>query len=273
MRLLDSPRRRRRLMITTIVVAVAAPLIYLGVHFSSSGSPQNANGPYVNDDSFYREPKHVPFTAAKRRAVRKVLARFIASAVARRHVADSWELAGPALRQNVTRDEWRRGDIPIVPYPAAAHGQGAWDLVHYSYKNRVGLEVLLFPKPASGYSIATVDTDLLRGRDGRWRVDYWMITKFHGPGATAPADSASALSEGPGNVHKLPKNAKGKKHRQRQAARAEAAPRTDAEARVDRKWVVLLLALLSLVVVIPLAIGTGIWIRNQRAAAAYRRSR
>jgi hypothetical protein len=37
-----------------------------------------------------------------------------------------------------------------------------------------------------------------------------MINKFHGPGSTAPADSASALGEGPPNVHKLP----GKKKRQ-----------------------------------------------------------
>ena len=101
------------------------------------------------------------------------------------------------------------GEIPIVPYPAAKHGQGSWDLVNYSYRNKVGLEVLLFPKAGSGYSVATAQTEVVRGRDDRWRVDYWMITKFHGPGATAPADSASALGEGPPNVHKLP----GKKKR------------------------------------------------------------
>ena len=62
---------------------------------------------------------------------------------------------------------------------------------------------------AAGYSVATAQAEVVRARDGRWRVDYWMITKFHGPGATAPADSASALGEGPPNVHKLP----GKKKR------------------------------------------------------------
>jgi hypothetical protein len=88
-----------------------------------------------------------------------VLVRFIATAVARKRVADSWELAGPGLRQDVSYQEWRKGEIPVVPYPAAEHGQGAWDVVNYSYRNKVGLEVLLFPKPRFR----------LLGRDGRHR--------------------------------------------------------------------------------------------------------
>jgi hypothetical protein len=272
MRLLESPRRRRRLLVTAAVLALAGPLIYLGIRYSSPGSPENANGPAVNDDSFYRRPKQVPFSAAKRRAVRKVLAHFIATAVARQRVADSWALAGPGLRQDITYKQWRTGEIPVVPYPVAKHGQGAWDVVNYSYRNRVGLEVLLFPKPRSGYSVATVETDLVRGRDGRWRVDYWMLTKFHGPGATAPADSASALGEGAPNVHKLP--GKGSKKRAgRERTETEAAAGETSPARLDKTWVVVPLALLSLVIVIPLGIGTTAWLRNRRAAAEYRRSR
>jgi hypothetical protein len=211
MAFLDSYRRRRRLKIAAVVVAVAVPSIFFGVHYSTPGSAENANGPYVNNDEYYRQPKHVPFRAADRHAARKVLARFVSTAVARCDVGQSWDLAGPTLREGFTRQQWRTGDIPIVPYPAAKHGQGSWDLVNYSYRNRVGLEVMLFPKPGSGYSMATADTELVRDRGGRWLVDYWMITKFHGPGSTAPADSASALGEGPPNVHKLP----GKKHSSR----------------------------------------------------------
>ena len=261
MRLLASPRRRRRLTILAIAAAIGGPLAYLGVHFSSSGSPGNANGPYVNEQAFYRQPKHVPFTAANRRAVRHVLARFIRTAVTRHDVAASRDLAAPGLREGFTKKEWQTGDIPVVPYPAAEHGQGTWDVVDYSYRNKVGLEVLMFPKPGSGYSIATVDTDLVRGGDGHWRVDYWMITKFHGPGATAPADSPSALSEGPPNVHKLP----GKKK-----AAAAATPSTGAKARLGKVWLLVPIALLSLVVLIPLGFGTATWLRNRRAMRAVR---
>lgn len=197
-------------MLITLVIAVAALLVGLGIHFSTPGSAGNANGPYVDNDAFYRQPKQVPFRPTSRRAVRTVLARFISTAVARCRVGDSWDLAGPSLRQGVSRAQWRRGDIPIVPYPAAKHGQGSWDLVNYSYRNKVGLELMLFPKPGSGYSMATADAELVRGRDRHWRVDYFMITKFHGPGSTAPADSVSALSEGPPNVHKLPGKKRGR---------------------------------------------------------------
>jgi hypothetical protein len=200
---LASPRRRRRLLFAAIAVAVAAPLAFIGVHFSSPGSAGNATGPYV-DDAFYKKPKHAPFTAEERQAVRKTLVRFISTAVARRHVTESWELAGPALRRGLTREKWASGAIPVQPYPVAKHGQGAWSAVQYSYRNKVGLEVLLFPRPGSGYSVATVSADVVRGHDGQWRINNWMLTKFHGPGATAPADSASALSEGPPQVHTLP---------------------------------------------------------------------
>jgi len=171
---LGSPRRRRRLAFFTVALAVAVPLVFLGVHFSSPGSPGNATGPNVDESRFYRRPKHVPFTAAERRAVRKVLTRFVGTAVARRHVADSWDLAGPTLRSGLTRKDWATGNIPVVPYPVARHGRGSWDVVQYSYRNEVGLEALLFPRRGSGYSVATVDTTLVRGRDGHWRVNYWM---------------------------------------------------------------------------------------------------
>jgi hypothetical protein len=257
-----------------LLAAVAAPLAYLAVHFSTPGSQRNANGPNLAENGIYRTQKSIPFTARDRRAVRQVLARFISTAVARKHVADSWALAGPSLRQDISYKQWRRGDIPVVPYPAAKHGLGAWDSVNYSYRNEVGLEVLLFPKQGSGYSIATVDTNLVRGRDGRWRVDYWMVTKLHGPGATAPADSASAFVEGAPNVHKLPGKGHGAKARpSRERVEADAAAPANPSTQLDRKWIIVPLGLLSLVILVPLGIAAFVWIRNRRAAAAYREAR
>ena len=183
---LDSPRRRRRLLIPAVAVVLAIPLIYLGVHFSSPGSKGEATGPAVADTG-YAEAKQVPFTAAKKRQVRKALAQFIGTAVARKDVGSSWDIAGPSLRAGMTRKEWISGDIPVTPYPAARHGQGAWDVVNYSYPRKVGLEVLVFPKPGSGYSALTADVELVKGHDGRWLVDYWMPKKFHGPPAVAKA--------------------------------------------------------------------------------------
>jgi hypothetical protein len=267
-RFLDSPRRRRRLITAAIVVGIAGPLIYLGVHFSTPGSQENANGPYINNDNFYRQPKHVRFTAARRRAVDKVLARFIGTAVARNHVDDSWTLASADFRRGFTRRQWASGNIPVVPFPAAKHTTG---LIQYSYRNKVGLEVLLFPKRGSGYSIATVDADIVRTRDGHWRVDNWMVTKFHGPGATGPSDSASALGEGPPNVHKLPGKQKASKANAAGRPRPRAADDQTGSARLGKTWLLLPAGLLLLALVALLMVGTVVLIRNRRAAAAYKR--
>jgi len=136
-------------LIPAVAVVLAIPLIHLGVHFSSPGSKGEATGPAVPDTG-YAEAKQVPFTAAKKRQVRKALAQFIGTAVARKDVGSSWDVTGPSLRAGMTREEWSSGDIPVTPYPASRHGQGAWDVVNYSYPRKVGLEVLVFPKPGSG---------------------------------------------------------------------------------------------------------------------------
>jgi hypothetical protein len=255
---LASPRRRRRLTIASIAVVVTVPLVYLAAHYTTSGSPGNATGPYVNEDRFYEQPKHVPFTVAKRNDVSAVLAKFIDGAVARHDLPATWNLAGPGIREGVTHSQWLKGDIPVVPYPASKRGAGSWNLVNYSYRDRVGLELLLFPRPGSGYSVATVEADVARGSDRHWRVDYWMVTKLHGPGATAAADSASALSEGPPKVHKLPK---GKK--KQLSAASEPSDVTTGGARLDAKWLFAPLALVLLVIALPIAAGR---LRRRREA-------
>src|SRR5262245_19623846 len=138
-------RSRRRTTLAAAGVVVAVPLAYLAFHYSSSGSAGDANGPYVSD-SFYREPKHAPFTAEKRRAVSAVLAKFISGAVSKHDLAGTWQLAGPDLRQGITRKDWLAGQIPVVPFAASKRGQGDWSDVNYSYTNKVGLELRMFPE-------------------------------------------------------------------------------------------------------------------------------
>jgi hypothetical protein len=258
-RILHSYRWRRRLTITAILLGLAGPLIYLGVHYSSAGSSGEATGPVIPD---YVQPTKAPFTKAKQRAVRRVLKEFISTAVVRHDVARAWNIAGPTLKEGVTRKEWNRGDIPVVPYPAANRGLGQWSYVQYSYTKSVGLEVFLFPKPGSGWSALTADVEVVKGGNGRWLVDYWMPKKFHGPPAVAAKTKAKVKKA------KAAVKAKSRQRTTRQAAPDEATP----DVRRGGLWWILPVGLLSLAVVLPLSIGLVFWYRNRKAERDYLRS-
>jgi len=253
-KILESPRWRRRLIKIAVVLAIF-PLAYLGIHYSTGGSPENANGPEVAN---YVQPKRSPFTKAEQAAVHPVLADFIRHAVARHDPEKAWNVSGPDLRQGTSEAEWARGQVPVVPYPAANKGLGQWSYVKYSYTNLVGLEVFVFPKPGSGYSAMTADAEVRKGSDGRWQVNYWMPERFHGPA------SVSAKSK-PTNKVKHAAASK-KSGSQRSAAASSSAPNPN-QSLLGGAWLALPIALLSLIILAPLALLLVGIIRNRRAAA------
>ena len=263
MSILHSYRWRKRIAFIAVAVGVAVPLIWLGVRYSDPGNPENANGPTVAD---YAVTKNVPFTAGQRHQVHKVLKQFISTAVVRHDVSRAWDIAGPTLKEGVTRKEWDKGALPVIPYPALDRGWGNWSFVQYSYteskKHTVGLEVFLFPKPNSGWSAMTADVEVVHKPKGRWLVDYWMPKKFHGP----PSLSAAAKAKAKKHAAKAQAAAK----RSRQTARKTAAPlpppAETGPPKPSNLWWAVPIALLAFIVLAPLGIGVVIWYRNRRAA-------
>jgi hypothetical protein len=222
------------------------------VHYSNPGDPFDPTGAEVPDPV---EPKPSPFTAEEKQEVRPVLREFIITAVAQRDVPRAWEVAGPSLKQGITREQWPK-ENPVVPYPAADKGLGTWSFVRYSYENLVGLEVFLFPQPGSGERAVTVDVEVVKGRDGRWLVDYWLPKRFHGP----PALSA--------------KQAKAARRGERAEARSgrRAAEPVYEPRRAGRAWWLLPIGLLSLIVIVPLTVILTVWYQNRKAEREFLRS-
>jgi hypothetical protein len=245
-------RRWRRRLVWSTILAVSIPIVFVAIHYSDPGDPGDANGPEVAD---YVQPKNSPFTAAEKQQVRRSLKEFISGGVAGENPVQAWNVSAPSLKQGTTREEWENGEMPVVPYPAANRGLGTWSFVQYSYTDTVGLEVFLFPKPGSGYSAMTADVELLKQPDGRWLVDYWMPKRFHGP----PALAASQLKK----VQK-DKRARTKPKTREAAAEEPYVPPTQSHA-----WLAVPIALLSLVIVVPLAVVLVYWIQSRRAARAY----
>jgi hypothetical protein len=198
-KLFASPRRRRRAGWIAGTAVLAGTLTFVGLHWSNTGRSDNA--PFTTEpvQTVANNPPSVAFTGKTRDTVRGVASRFIATAVIRRHLDESWDLVTPSLRQGYTRAAWRRGAIPIVPYPAKALGL-VKSRLDYSYSDRVALKVAIFPKVGAKVRAQTFEIELqnLGGTaHPHWLVSYWAPAGFEGiPSTPAGASAASSPYKG-----------------------------------------------------------------------------
>jgi hypothetical protein len=108
---------------------------------------------------------------------RAVAEAFVASAVARKDLAKSWELASPELRGHLTRADWLTGSIPVQPYPVGK--ATARYTVVTSHPDEAVLGVAFVP-----HSAATPPGDFLITLDrsgGTWLVSSWVPNSQVGP--------------------------------------------------------------------------------------------
>jgi hypothetical protein len=170
-------------------------------------------------------------------AARAVAARFILTALARRHLAESWALATPALRQGLSRAEWSTGNIPVPTYPITRLGQ-ARERISYTYKDDIGLDVLVVSNDESKVRSMVFSAELLavgQGKRRHWLVDSWT------PAAGTPSPPGQAA--GP------------------------TTPRVSAG--LGAGWLLVPLGILAMIVLVPLGLGLRGWRRNSRAMRSY----
>jgi hypothetical protein len=173
--LLSSRRRRRKAGWLAGTLLLVGGLTFVGFHWSNTGSGSESHFTNEPVQTVPPAPDSVAFTGKARDDVRRVAARFVATAVVRRHLDDSWDLVTPAMRKGYTRSSWDRGTIPVVPYPAEAVGL-VKSRLDYSYAGRVGLRVAIFPKAGAKVRAQTFEIelqDLGRPASPHWLVSYW----------------------------------------------------------------------------------------------------
>ncbi len=236
---LSSPRFRRRMAWGAPSLVLAGVAVGLIVEFPNTGKKPKevfSNAPV----RVYRSPRTVPAGPARRAAVLLVTSDFVRTAVLRTHLDRSWALVDPSLKQGYTLRQWEKGDIPVVPYPAA--GIEAWK-IDWSYANDVGIDVVLAPKPHSGLTPKSFMIELKRSprSHGRWLVASWVPH-----GVSEAADLAAASKN-----QKKPPPATG----------------------LSQRWLLLPLGLLAALVIVPLGVlALRGWLRHTRADRAYRAS-
>jgi hypothetical protein len=247
-KLLASYRWRRRIAWLTGLALIVAAVVAAIVLWPNT-APNGQRGPSNVPAQIEKEPKAVRLKAPDKKGALKVVSRFIYTAVARKNIDRSWELAAPELRQGFTRKQWNSGNMPVVPFPAQS---ARWRL-EYSDERGVGFSVALYPSPGSQQraQVFLVGLHTLgAGKRRHWVVDNWQ------PAPSQGLQSVSGAGGGTGSV--LGQTSLGVN---RLGQRSESAA-----------WLLLPLGLLSLVIFVPLVVVSVNWFRGHRAERALIRS-
>jgi hypothetical protein len=235
--ILASYRWRRRLwrLAAALTLVVGVVLVIVLLPEQRRASPDELGG-VTGKIQPVVEPSEVPLTAAERRAVNRTLLPFVASAVTRDDPAAAWDLVTPAMRSGISRSEWNRGDLPVVPYPVAVPKELDWTVVT-SYPGDLTLDLVLQPRRGSHRGAASFFVEMKRAAHGRWLVDSMYAEDVFGGGETEePKAAATRPSNEPLGPH----------------------------GRLSPAWIAVPLGLLGLVIVVPVSIGLLSW-RRQRA--------
>ena len=243
--LLSSPRRRRRLVWVGVLVLAIAAVVGVALatrHSGENEKPARSSAPAVNPAA----ERTVPLGSDDRRQIKRVVARFVTTAVVQRKAA-SYDLVTSAFRGDTTRAQWATGDTPVYRYPAEPGSAGAPQVVG-SFPNDVLVNLLLQPRPGANAGPILFSIELKR-QHSRWLVDGFSPLEVYSAPDTAPKTAA-------------PKPAPSKK----------ATPKPDSgfdHGRLSTAWFLLPVGIFLLIVLIPLGLGIKSWRDNRRAERAY----
>lgn len=168
---LASRRGRRTVFAVSLLILIAgvaaATIAFFGNTGTSLESPKSNKAA-----SIYTPRKQIPLD----KDARRVAGRFILTAVARKRLAESYELTHPELRQGLSKQEWLTGNIPVTYYPADQLETATFK-VDESYPNEAILEVALLPKKSAKIEPQIFYIGLKKigkGAASEWKVNYWV---------------------------------------------------------------------------------------------------
>jgi hypothetical protein len=153
---------------------VAAFAVGIAIYSGLSGTPEKRIPLTPNPPT----PKTVKLTSSAAQDIHGVIRRFIQTAVAHKHLAESYQLlsAGP-LRQNITAKQWAGGMTTVAPYPVDGKTTIVYEKPEYSYARKVRLQVhVVTPDRPTQTAQAGTDTFFVDAVKihGRWLISNWV---------------------------------------------------------------------------------------------------
>lgn len=183
--ILSSPRGQRRLIIVSSGVFLIGLIAFLSAYLLRGTS--GIHSPLLNKPA----QTHVKLVKAPPpKSALKVARLFVETAPLRKNLDKIYPFIGPALKGDMTREQWIKGNIPVIDYPARNAKSTAFT-VDWSYKTQIMLEVDLVAKKGSGSNIRPhlpFFLGLERQGDkpnGRWQVNTF-IPVWHPPVPMTP---------------------------------------------------------------------------------------
>jgi hypothetical protein len=224
-------------------VLLAGLVAGLIIAFPSPDPPKEAQMTNIPGD-VVKQDKPKPF-APRQENILGIAQKFVATAVARHHVEDSWDLVAPSMRQGFTKKRWAKGEIPVVPFPVWI---GKWR-VGYSVEHEVDLQVALFAKPKS--KIRPIVFDLTLQHVGPKGHKRWLVASFT-PAPAAGGDFGNRTTR---------------------FGRNAAAPPPDVQPKqTSATWLLLPAGIFGMLLVVLGVLGWRSW-RGARTYRAYVRDR
>jgi hypothetical protein len=246
-RVLASYRWRRRLIWLAVTAGVVSGALAIGFTWPNTAPHENteATGGPVK---VVPTPKKVPLKTRERVAALAVAAKFVDTAVARKNVDRAWRLVTPTMKAGYTRKQWDTANLPgIPPFPVAS---ARWRL-QFSDMKGVGFTIALFPTKASHQQAEVFMIGL--HKVGPTNHRHWLVDNWQAAPTTGGQLASGGGSDGGGTLDQI----------------TPKVNTTSAKAKESPIWLLIPVALLSLVLVIPAGIAGTNWYRNRRARALF----
>ncbi len=127
-----------------------------------------------------------------RRAINRTLDAFVNSAVKRRDVGASYDLVTAQFRGGTSRAAWKKGTLPVYPYPARGRSFHEWT-VEFASPDDVGFQLLVESRNLKTDAIEY--TGEVKKIHGRWLIDSFSPSAtFSGSGTVVGPQDFNAPS-------------------------------------------------------------------------------